>query len=78
MLLRLDDGSRMSREAHVRFCEGLGGKFPWSTHPYLHTEEGWLYLAVIIDLYSRIEPPRESRRLFGVSHAAMAASSRCR
>ena len=23
----------MSREAHVRFCEGLGVKFPWPTHP---------------------------------------------
>jgi hypothetical protein len=28
MLPRLDDGSRMSREAHVRFCEGLGLKCP--------------------------------------------------
>ena len=28
---RLDAGSRMSREAHVRFCEGLGGKFPRAT-----------------------------------------------
>lgn len=27
---------------------------PWSTQPYLHTEEGWLYLAVVIDLYSRM------------------------
>jgi hypothetical protein len=25
---RLDDGSRMSREVHVRFCEGLGLKCP--------------------------------------------------
>ena len=28
---RLDDGSRMSREVHVRFCEGLGVKFPRAT-----------------------------------------------
>ena len=27
-----DDGSRMSREAHVRFCEGPWVKLPWSTH----------------------------------------------
>ena len=26
------DGSGMSREAHVPFCEGLRGKFPRSTH----------------------------------------------
>jgi hypothetical protein len=30
-LARLLDGSRMSRETHVRFCEGLGVKFPRST-----------------------------------------------
>ncbi|VDO42925.1 unnamed protein product, partial [Brugia timori] len=29
----LDDGSRLSREAHVRFCEGLGVRFPRPTHP---------------------------------------------
>ena len=53
MFLRLDDGSRMSREAHVRFCEGLQVKSLRSTHPYIRTYEGWLYLAVVIDLYSR-------------------------
>ena len=26
-----DDGSRMSRETHVRFCEGVGVKFPRAT-----------------------------------------------
>ena len=30
------DGSRMSREAHVRFCEGLGVRFPRPTHHELH------------------------------------------
>ena len=28
------DGSRMSRETHVRFCEGVGVKFPCATHPF--------------------------------------------
>ncbi len=28
-------------------------KFPRSTHSYLWTEEGWMYLCVVIDLYSR-------------------------
>ena len=28
---RLDNKSRMSREAHVRFCEGLGVKLPRAT-----------------------------------------------
>ena len=29
-------------------------RFPWSTHPYVRTHEGWLYLAVVIDLFSRL------------------------
>jgi hypothetical protein len=32
---RLDDGSRMSREIHARFCERPGVKFPGHTHPYV-------------------------------------------
>jgi hypothetical protein len=35
MVNRLPNGSRMNREVHVRFCEGLGVKLPWSTHPRL-------------------------------------------
>ena len=30
--MRLDDGSRMSREVHVRFCESRGVRFPPATH----------------------------------------------
>jgi len=30
-IIRLDDRSRMSREAHVRFYEGVGVKLPHST-----------------------------------------------
>ena len=43
----------MSREVHVRFSEGLRVKLPWSTQRYVWTLEGWLYLAVVMDLYSR-------------------------
>ena len=28
-------------------------KFPWSTHPYIWTSEGWLYLAALKDLYTK-------------------------
>ena len=31
-MARLDKGSRVSREAHARFCERLRGQFPWPTH----------------------------------------------
>ena len=27
----------MNREVHVRFCEGLGVKFPRATRPLIHT-----------------------------------------
>ena len=43
---RLDDGSRMSREVHVRFCERPGVKFLRPTHPQITTvEDGkvWLF-----------------------------------
>ena len=31
---RLDNGSRMTRECHVRFCERLRGQFPRPTHHF--------------------------------------------
>ena len=43
----------MSREAHVRFCEGLGVEIPRPTHPYVPTDEGWLYLAGHKDLFTK-------------------------
>lgn len=43
----------MSREVHVRFSEGPGVRFPRSTQPYVPTRQGWLYLAVLLDLFSR-------------------------
>jgi RNA-directed DNA polymerase len=33
---RLPDGSCMSREAHVQFCERLGARFPGATHLIVH------------------------------------------
>ena len=53
MLQRMDDGSRMSREAHVRFCEGPRVKLLRSTHPYIRLARGFVYLVAIIDWYSR-------------------------
>lgn len=30
----MDNGSRMTRECHVRFCERLRGQFLWPTHHF--------------------------------------------
>ena len=43
----------MSGDVHVQFLEGLRVKSPRSTQRYIYTKEGWLYLAVVIDLHSR-------------------------
>ena len=43
----------MNREVHVRFCEGPRAKLPRPTHPFLPTLAGFLYLAVILDAWSR-------------------------
>ena len=43
----------MSREAHVRFCEGLGVQLPWPTQPYVSTAQGFVYVAFIIDVFAR-------------------------
>jgi len=43
----------MSREVHVRFSEGLRVKLSRSTQPYVDTDEGWLYVAGVKDLFSR-------------------------
>ena len=43
----------MSREVHVRFCEGLGVKLPRSTHPYVKLEKGFAYFCAVIDWYTR-------------------------
>ena len=43
----------MNREVHVRFCEGPRAKLPRPTHPFLPTLAGFLYLAVVLDAWSR-------------------------
>ena len=43
----------MSREVHVRFCERPEVKFLRPTHPYIPTWAGFLYLAVVLDAFSR-------------------------
>jgi hypothetical protein len=45
-LENLPNGSRMSREIHVRFCEKLAGKFRWLTLHFEHkTDLFCLYYA---------------------------------
>jgi putative transposase len=43
----------MSREVHVRFCERPEVQLLRPTHPYIPTAAGFLYLAVVLDAFSR-------------------------
>ena len=43
----------MSREVHVRFCERPGVKFLRPTHPYIRMSEAFVFLAVVLDGFSR-------------------------
>src|SRR6516164_9640926 len=43
----------MNREVHVRFCEGPRAKLPRPTHPYVAIQAGFVYVAVILDAWSR-------------------------
>jgi putative transposase len=43
----------MSREVHVRFCERLEVKFLRPTHPYIPMARGFVYLAAVVDWFSR-------------------------
>jgi transposase InsO family protein len=43
----------MSREVHVRFCERPEVRFLRPTYPYVPTWTGFLYLAVVLDAFSR-------------------------
>lgn len=45
----LNTGSRMSGDAHVRFCERLGVQLPWATHLLLaHPSREWLDVQISI------------------------------
>ena len=77
MLYRLNNGSRMSREVHVRFCDGLGVKLLRSTHPYIRLNNGFAYLCAVIDLYTRsilswrLSPVMEERLTLSVIEDAL-------
>src|SRR6266446_1667333 len=43
----------MSREVHVRFCERPEVKVLRPTHPYIAITSGFVYLAAILDAWSR-------------------------
>jgi transposase InsO family protein len=43
----------MNREVHVRFCEGPRAKLPRPTHRYVAIAVGFVYVAVILDAWSR-------------------------
>ncbi len=43
----------MSREVLVRFCERLEVKSLWPTHPYIPLARGFVYLAAVVDWFSR-------------------------
>ena len=43
----------MIREDHVRFCEGPKVKFLRPTHPYIPMARGFVYLAAVVDVFSR-------------------------
>src|SRR5208337_5451522 len=43
----------MIREDHVRFCEGPRVQLPRSTLPYIPMARGFVYLAAVVDWFSR-------------------------
>src|SRR5512132_1434979 len=43
----------MSREVHVRFCEGLGVRFLRASHPYIPMARGFVYLVAVVDWATR-------------------------
>ena len=59
---RAKKASKAYREAYGHTPVSLGENLPWGGHP----------LIVGTGKYGQFESPRESRRLFGVSHAAIA------
>ncbi len=65
-----NDGSRMTRECHVRFCEGLAVRFRRSTHPYLasapvtrrdaaYDVQAWVVCREEVETFTRFRLPGE-------------------
>ena len=52
---RLNIGSRMSREAHVRFWERVGVRFPCATRPICHCGSEEQAAALRVSLEKRLE-----------------------
>jgi hypothetical protein len=52
MFKRLFSGSRMTRECHVRFCEGFSGKFRRSTH-HMRTRHLLLMLICVMPIAAK-------------------------
>jgi len=55
--VRLDDGSRMSREVHVRFWESRGVRFPPATHLAIAEREG-VELHIVVPQPEDLGPAR--------------------
>ncbi|WP_374728931.1 transposase, partial [Thiolapillus sp.] len=74
-----NDGSRMTRECHVRFCEGLAVRFRRSTHPYLaSTVRGtFYYLYLIEDIFSRKIVGWEIHERESAEHASQLIRKAC-
>lgn len=62
----------MNREVHVRFCEGLGVRFPRATHPYLPGPIAgmFFFLHLMLDVYSRKIVAHEVHDAESAEHAA--------
>src|SRR5690349_8715319 len=52
---RLNTGSRMREDPHVRFCERLGVKLPWATHRLVHCRTEQEAEAIKAELRVRLE-----------------------
>jgi len=78
--VRLLDGSGMSGDVHVPFCEGPRVKFPWSTHlTYLSSTVCGIfyYLYLIEDIFSRKIVGWEIRESESAGHASQLIGKTC-
>ena len=59
--LRLDNKSRMSREVHVRFCEGLGVRFPRATRLLEAYRAAWSEAEILFQILDEEDAFRVER-----------------